>query len=178
MAISKKRKEELVAQYSEWLNNSRAMIFAEYKGMSMKDFDTLRSKVREAGGEFHVVKNTLSHIAFKQAGFDLQENLFSESTAIGFAFSDAPAVAKTINEFAKSTPALTVKGGYLGKTALDSRAVTALADLPPLPVVRAQLLGTLLAPASKLVRMLAEPGRQIAAVIKAYAEPETEPAAA
>jgi large subunit ribosomal protein L10 len=178
LAISKKRKEELVAQYSEWLTNSRAMILAEYKGMSMKDFDTLRAKVREVGGEFHVVKNTLGHIAFQKAGLELKENFFSESTAIGFAFTDAPAVAKTISDFAKSTPMLTVKGGYLGKTALDTQSVTALAELPPLPVVRAQLLGTLLAPASKLVRTLAEPGRQIAAVIRAYAEPEPEPATA
>jgi len=178
LAISKKRKVELVAQYSEWLNNSQAMIIAEYKGMAMKDFDTLRSKVREVGGEFHVVKNTLGQIAFRQAGLELHENFFSDSTAIGFAFKDAAIVAKTINDYAKVTPTLTVKGGYLAKTALDTQAVTNLADLPPLPVVRAQLLGTLLAPASKLVRTLAEPGRQIAAVIKAYAEPQTESATA
>ena len=178
MAISKKRKEELVAQYREWLNNSRAMIITEYKGMSMKDFDTLRSKVREVGGEFHVVKNTLGHIAFQQAGLEPRENFFSESTAIGFAFTDAPAVAKTFSDFAKNSPTLTVKGGFLAKTVLDAQAVTTLAELPPLPVVRAQLLGTLLAPASKLVRTLAEPGRQIAAVIKAYAESQTESASA
>ncbi len=170
MAITKERKEELVAQYGEWLKSSQATILAEYSGLSMKDVDALRAKIREAGGEFHIVKNTLGKLAFEKAGFDLPENFFTGSTAIGFAFKDAPAVAKAMTEFARTSEALKVKGGYLENRPMDAAGVKSLADLPPLPVVRAQLLGTILAPASKLVRTLAEPGRQVAAVIKAYSE--------
>ena len=61
MAISKKRKDALVASYTDWLDRSKALIVTEYTGLSMKQIDDLRSKVREAGGEFHIVKNTLGH---------------------------------------------------------------------------------------------------------------------
>ena len=177
MAISKERKEELVAQYSEWLKQSQATILAEYSGMSMQNIDALRAKIREAGGEFHIVKNTLGKLAFEQAGLSLPENFFTGSTAVSFAFKDVPAVAKAMTEFARTSDALKVKGGYLDNRPMTAEGVKSLADLPPLPVVRAQLLGTILAPASKLVRTLAEPGRQVAAVIKAYSE-ASEPAAA
>lgn len=178
LAITKKRKDELVAQYSEWLQSSQAMIFAEYAGMSMKDLDALRLKVREVGGEFHIVKNTLGKLAFKEAGLPLPEGLFDGSTAVGFAFKDAPAMAKTVVEFAKTAEMFKIKGGFLESNPMNADSVRSLAALPPLPVMRAQLLGVLVAPASKLVRTLAEPARSIAAVIKAHAEPAEESASA
>jgi large subunit ribosomal protein L10 len=67
LAISKQRKDELVTQYVKWVDQSQAMIVTEYLGMSMKQVDELRSKVREAGGEFHIIKNTLGEVALKQA---------------------------------------------------------------------------------------------------------------
>ena len=74
--------------------NSKALILAEYNGLTMKDMDDLRSKAREAGGEFHVVKNTLGKLAFEEAGLPLPEDFLEGSTAIGFAFQDAPADGK------------------------------------------------------------------------------------
>lgn len=176
MAITKERKNELISQYSEWIGRSKALVLAQYMGLTMKDIDALRAKVRENGGEFHIIKNTLAELAFDQAGLPARKEKLEGSTAIVFAFSDAPATAKTVMEFAKGSEFFKVKGGYLEKQALTPEGVKALAELPPLPVVRAQLLGTLLAPAGRLVRTLAEPGRMIAAVIKAHAEPEAAPA--
>ena len=176
MAITKERKNELVAQYSEWVSRSKALVFTQYVGLTMKDIDTLRIKVRDNGGEFHIIKNTLAKLAFEQAGYAVPEGQLEGSTAIVFAYTDAPAIAKAVMEFARTSEFLKVKGGFLEKQHLMPEGVKALAELPPLPVVRAQLLGTLLAPASKLVRTLAEPGRMIAAVIKAHAEPEAAPA--
>ena len=176
MAITKERKNELIAQYSEWVSRSKALVLTQYVGLTMKDIDALRVKVRENGGEFHIIKNTLAKLAFEQAGLTVPEKQFEGSTAIVFAFTDAQATVKTVTEFAKSSEFFKVKGGFLEKQALTPEGVKALADLPPLPVVRAQLLGTLLAPAGKLVRTLAEPGRMIAAVIRAHAEPEAAPA--
>jgi large subunit ribosomal protein L10 len=176
LAITKQRKNELIDQYTEWIKQSKALILTQYVGLTMKDIDNLRAKVRDNGGEFHIIKNTLAKRAFEQAGFPVKDELLEGSSAVVFAFADAPATAKTVTEFAKTTEFLKVKGGFLDKQALTADGIKALADLPPLPVVRAQLLGTLLAPAGKLVRTLAEPGRMIAAVIKAHAE--TEPAAA
>lgn len=178
MAISKKRKEEVVAEYTEWIEKSSAMVVSEYKGLTMKDIDELRRKVREAGGEFHILKNTLSKIAFEGAGLTFPEDLFEGSTAVGFAFQDAPGLVKTMVEHARTTEFLKVKGGFLGQNAISSEEIRSLAELPPLPVVRAQLLGTLLAPAGKLVRTLAEPARMVAAIMMAYSEKEAASEAA
>jgi len=172
LAITKERKNELITHYSEWVKRSKALVLTQYVGLTMKDIDGLRAKVRENGGEFHIIKNTLAKLAFEQAGLQVLQGQFEGSTAIVFAFVDAPATVKTVTDFAKSSEFLKIKGGFLEKQALTPDGVKALAELPPLPVVRGQLLGTLLAPASKLVRTLAEPGRMIAAVIKAHAEPE------
>ncbi len=169
MALSKERKEELIAQYQAWLDESRALVFAEYTGMNMPQLDELRQRVRDAGGEFHVIKNTLTKRVFDQAGLKSGE-LFNGSTAVGIAFTDAPGVAKAIKDFNKDAPALKLKGGMMDGRLLSYDQVMALAELPPLPVVRAQLLGVISAPASKLVRTVAEPGRSLAQVVKAHAD--------
>jgi large subunit ribosomal protein L10 len=175
LALTKEQKREVVAKYGEWLERSDAIILAEYIGMTMKDMDKLRAKVREAGGEFHVVKNTLAKLALKDAEIDFEEDHFLSSTAIGFAFEDPPALAKAITDFAQESDFLKVKVGYLEKQMMSAAEVKALADLPPLPVMRATLLSTILAPASQLVRTLAEPGRQVAAVMKAFSERDAAP---
>jgi large subunit ribosomal protein L10 len=178
LAVTKEQKREMVAKYGEWLERSDAFVLAEYTGMTMKDMDQLRAKIREAGGEFHVVKNTLAKLALKDAEIDFNEEHFLSSTAIGFALEDPPALAKAITDFASESDFLKIKVGYLDKQMMSAVEVKALADLPPLPVMRATLLSTLLAPASKLVQTLAEPGRQVAAVMQAYSERDAAPEAA
>lgn len=178
MAISKEKKQEIVARYESWLAQSKAVVLTEYTGLTMKEFDVLRAQVREAGGEFHVVKNTLMRRVLTDAGLEIDDESFSGSTAIGFAFEDAPALAKAMTEFAKQSDFLKVKAGYLDNRLVSVDSVNSLASLPPLPVMRATLLGTILAPASQLVRTLSEPGRQVAAVLKAFSEKEAAPEAA
>jgi large subunit ribosomal protein L10 len=175
LAISKQQKNEVVTQYGEWLQRSGAFVVTEYTGLNMKDMDALRSKIREAGGEFHVVKNTLVKLALQDADISFDETHFAGSTAIAFAYEDPPGIAKAMTEFAKESQFVKIKVGYLDGQMMTADEVKALADLPPLPVMRATLLGTLLAPASQLVRTLAEPGRQVAAVLKAYADREIAP---
>ncbi len=170
MALTKKRKTELLDKYKDWLSNSRAVFMTEYTGVTMQHLDQLRAKMREIGGEYHIVKNTLGRRAFEEAGFEIHEELFTGSTAVGFAFEDSPGAAKAISDFASDVDFVKLKGGYLGERFITRDEVKALADLPPLPVLRAQLLGVINAPASKLVRTLAEPGRGIAAVIRAFSE--------
>lgn len=177
MAITEKRKKEVVVEYQEWLGSSKAVILTGYTGLSMKELDALRAKVREVGGEFHILKNTLARLAFQEAGFEAPTEFFEGSTAAGFAFQDAPGLAKTMVDFAKTVDVLKVKGGFLANQAMTQAQVTALAELPPLPVMRAQLLGTIMTPASQVARTLAEPARQIAAVFKAYAEKDNVAAA-
>jgi large subunit ribosomal protein L10 len=170
LALTKEKKAELVDQYGEWLENSKALVFAEYTGMNMPQMDKLRSQVREVGAEFHVIKNRLGKRVFSEAGFEFPDELFTGSTAMGVGFEDAPGIAKVIKDFGKDQPALKIKGGLMDGRLLTADEVIALAELPPLPVVRAQLLGVISAPASKLARTLAEPGRSLAQVIKAHAD--------
>ena len=177
MAITKERKTELVQKYAALIQKSEGMILVEYRGMNMKSMGPLRAKIREASGELHVVKNTLARLALKEAGWEAPENLFTQTTAIGFAFTDVPGVAKALTGIAKDSEFVKVKGGLLGKKVLNTKEVEALAELPPLPVVRAQLLGLLSAPASRLTGVVASGVRQVVNVVKAYADQEA-PAAA
>lgn len=178
MAITKERKNEIVEQHRTWLKESKAVVLTEYIGLSAQELEQLRLKVRAAGGELHVIKNTLGKIVFEETDLQLPEDSYEGSTAITYAFENAPDIAKALSEFSKSSEFVKIKAGVLGSEILTAEDVKALADLPPLPVLRAQLLGTLLAPASQLARVLAEPGRQIARVIQAYAEKDSTAAAA
>lgn len=170
MAKSKEQKETILTQYVEWVSKSQAVVLIEYSGLKMNNLDAIRVKVREAGGEFHIVKNTLAKLALEKAGFKVPADYAEKSTAIGFAFSDPAGFAKALTEATKGMEAVKIKGGFMGAVTLKPAEVKALASLPPLPIMRAQLLGILQAPASKLVRTLAEPGRQVAYVVKAFSE--------
>ena len=178
MAISKAQKEALVEQYIDWMDRSNAMILTEYIGLSMKEIDDLRQKAREAGGEFHVIKNTLGTLAFEKSNIPLPEGKLEGSTAIAFAFDDPASLAKSVSEFASGSDFLKIKGGFLETEPLDPQEIKNLADLPPMPVIQAQLLSTLLAPANKLARIINEPGRQLSAVLNAFAEKDSAPAEA
>ncbi len=170
MALTRQRKEQVVAQYQEWFSRSQAVILMEYTGLTMKDLDMLRAKIRESGGEFHVLKNSLVRVALQAEGFAVPEAYLEKSTAATFAFGDAVATTKALMDATKNLTAVKIKGGLLGRQVLDEEQVKALAKLPPLPVIRAQLLGVLQAPAGKLVRTIAEPARGLAAVVRAYSE--------
>ena len=177
MAKTKQQKEGMLAQYVEWLNKSQAVFLVEYTGVTMKELDILRAKARDAGGEFHIVKNTLVKKALEQAGHTVPATYLEKSTAVGFSFADIASFSKALNDSIKGMDAVKVKGGFMGAEVLNPAQVKVLASLPPLPVVRAQLLGVLQAPAGKLVRTLAEPGRRMAFVVKAFSD-KTVPAAA
>ena len=169
MAFTKKQKGDMSAQYVKWMGESQAMFVLDYVGLTMKEVDSLRAKARETGSEVHLVKNTLFTRALQTQGFAVPE-FFEGTSLVGFAFNDAPALAKTFTDFIKGNETRKIKGGFLGKDVITDAQVKSLADLPPLPVMRATLLGVISAPASKLVRTLVEPARSMAAVVKAYSE--------
>jgi len=170
LALTKQEKEQVLSQVREWLEKADASIMVEYTGMRMPDLDNVRAKLRESGGEFHVIKNTFIRKVFTESGYEVPADFTDNSTAVIFAYGDAAATAKALKESTAKMDAVKIKGGYLGKEMLTKQQIIALAELPPLPVMRATLLGVLQAPAGKLVRTVAEPARGLAAVVKAYAE--------
>jgi large subunit ribosomal protein L10 len=169
LAFTKKEKQDIVVEYENWLKGCQAVFVVAYDKMTMKVISELRNDARLTGSELHVVKNTLMDIAVKNAGLE-NKGFFDGSSLVGFAHQDAASLAKALQKASKSGEVFKIKGGYLDGKALDKAQVIALADLPPMPVMRARLLGLFSAPASKLVRTLAEPARSMAAVLKAHSE--------
>jgi large subunit ribosomal protein L10 len=175
LAVSKQRKQELVAAYRDLAQRYPNLFLAGFAGMSVKALDQLRRRIRESGGELHVVQNRLMALALNELGVTLPEAALEGSTIVGFAGEDVPGVAKAIVEVARQSDALSVKVGLLAGSVYDARQVERLADLPPLGVVQAQFLGLLMAPASRVAGAVAGSVRQVITVVKAYAE---SPAAA
>lgn len=179
MAIDKDTKEAIVADYREMLGRSQAVILAEYRVMPMGVLNKLRNELRNAGGGLRAGKNTLARIALSEAGLGVPTDMLKGSTIIGFCYNDVSAVAKIMLDFARdNADKFSVKGGVMGQSILRLDDVKALAELPPLPIVRGMLVGVLQAPAARLVGVLSAPGRQVATVLKAYADKENAPAEA
>ncbi len=175
MAISRDKKEQLVQEYVEQIKRSEAIIVTGYHGLKVSEMQQLRTKIREADGAFYVVKNTLAQHALKEANLPAIDDLLAEPVGIGFCRNNVAGVAKAIIDFSKQNDLLKIKGGILGNKTLDETAVKSLASLPSISVLRAQLLGLINAPASRLVGVLAGGVRQLASVINAYAEKKSEP---
>lgn len=172
MAISKEKKRELVAQYEEALRSSEAVIFTEYRGLTTPELGKLRAAVREADGAYSVVKLTLFGRALENAGVPAPEGVLSGPVAVGFCHRDVPAVAKAIRNFGKEHELLTVTGGVMGNRVLSVAEVEAIADLPPVEVIRARLIGLIGGPARNLASTIAAGVRQVVNVLNAYSESE------
>lgn len=170
MAITKKRKNELVGEYDEWLRRSQAVILVDYRGVLTKDVYRLRTRVRDAKGEFHVTKNTLALKALKDAGLPAPEKLIDGPTAMTFCFENPADVAKIVLTFADENKIMQVKGAVVGNSVVDAAGVKALSELPPKPVVMAQVLGTIQAPAGRVAGVLNSAVAQIARVLQAHVD--------
>ncbi len=176
MPVSKERRGELIAEYTEWFKHSQAVVIASYQGVSTKDLYRLRIKVHEAQGELHVVKNTLAAIALKNASLPVPEEMLTGSVILSLGFADPAAVAKAVTTFAGEVQNFSVKGGLLGQRVVDAAGVKALAELPPRPVLLGGLVATLQGPMSQLVSILNAPMRELAQVLKARSEQAQAPA--
>jgi len=172
LAISRKRKEELVALYGELLEKSDAIFLAEYRGMSVKTMENLRIEVDKVDGVFHVTKNTLLRHILEEANIDLPEDFLTGQLAAGFAMAEGPALAKTLVDFASKQEHMTIKGGFLGTRFLTADDIEALAKLPSLDQLRAQILGLINAPAQNIAGVVAGGVRQVVNVLDAYAKSE------
>lgn len=169
MAISRARKEELVQQYMELIDESQAIFIAEYGGMNVKSLEGLRLKAREANGAVFVTKNTLLAHALREKNRPVPEEMLVGQVAAGFATGEVPTLAKVLTEYAKGEANLKIKGGILDQNILSSAQVAALADLPPLDHLRAQIIGLINAPAQNIAGVIAGGVRQIVNVLDAYA---------
>jgi large subunit ribosomal protein L10 len=170
-------KASIVSDVQEKLQKSPFLLIADYSGMQVKHFEELRTRLEGVGSECHVVKNSFLKRAVKELGLpDLSEAL-SGQTAMVTGESDICAAAKVIKTFVSEFEKPIVRMGVLDNAILTIEQVNVLADLPSREVLQATLLGVLLAPATKLVRVLNEPASCLARVLKAKAETEQSEAA-
>ena len=154
----RKDKEQVVADLVERLRGSETLILADYRGLSVTELDDVRTKLLEHGARFSVVKNTLTKRAATEAGLETLNALLDGPTAIAFVGDgDMVAVAKTLNDTAKRTRTLEIKGGILQGAPLEAEQVVELASLPPTDVLQGQVLGAIVGPLTSIVGLFAAP---------------------
>lgn len=170
MAITKERKQELVASYAEMLSRCPGIIFTNYRGLKASQVETIRNQLREISTPYQVVKNTLFKRALEQAGLPVPEELLTGPVAIGFCYAELPASAKSFMDFAKEFDEFEVKGGLLGDKVIDVEGVKVLADLPSREVLLAQVVGGIQTPISGLVTTLSGVLRSLLYVLQARQE--------
>lgn len=181
MAINKQRKDELVGQYRDLLQNSSAVFLAQYAGMSVKELEALRVKIGDADGRINVTKNTLLRIAMEESELEPPLDLLTGQVITSFALGEAPSLAKVLVDSARTNDKIKIIGGMLGERRLSPSEIEALAKLPSLDELRAQILGLINAPAQGIVSAVSNSVRQVVNVLDAYAkkdEAEAEATAA
>ncbi len=145
------------------------VLVAQNKGLTVADVSDLRRRMRAAGATYKVAKNRLALRALEGTRFQGIQPLLRGPTALAWS-TDPVAVAKTAVEFARGNEKFAILGGALGAQTLNPDGVKALAELPSIEVLRAQILGLLQTPATRLAAVLQAPGAQLARVFSAYAK--------
>jgi large subunit ribosomal protein L10 len=170
--MQKEDKEQIVAELTEKLRTSETMIVADYRGLTMPQIDALRGRLIEHGARFTVVKNTLTRRAAEAAGADALLALLEGPSAIAFieADGDPVAVAKALADSAKETRVLEIRGGVMEGRVISGADVEQLATLPPLDVLRGQVLAAVIAPLTNLLGLVNAPLQNLYGLIDARIE--------
>ena len=134
-------KAAVVSDVRERISGSTATMLTEYRGLTVGQLAQLRAELRKSGAEYRVVKNTLTKIAVRDAGFEVPDDLLTGPTAVAFCGEDPVAAAKALRAFAKTNPALVVKGGILEGRFIDAGEASRLADLASREELLSQLAG-------------------------------------
>ncbi|CUW47609.1 50S ribosomal protein L10 [Novacetimonas hansenii] len=167
--MDRTEKREFVASLAAVFAETSMVVVTRNDGLTVADVTELRRRVRAAGATYKVAKNRLANLALAGTQFEGIAPLLKGPTAISWA--DEPvAVAKVLVEFAKTNDKLVLLGGSLGSQTLSVEGVKALAELPSLDVLRAQLVGLISTPATRIAGVLQAPGGQLARVFGAYAK--------
>jgi large subunit ribosomal protein L10 len=170
--MDKSQKEKIVEELTERLRSTETLIVADYRGLTMQQVDELRSRLLEHGARFQVVKNTLTRRAAEAAGADQLLALLEGPTAIAFLESggDPVAVAQALRTVARETQVLAVRGGVMQGRTMTADEVETLATLPPIDVLRGQVLGAVTAPLMTIVGLFNAPLQNLVGLIDARIE--------
>ena len=162
-------KEQIVSELAAELKAAETLIVADYRGLTNKQLESLRDDLLQHGARFRIVKNTLTRRAAAEAGADALLVMLEGPTAIAFIESggDPAAVAKALAAKAKETNVLAMRGGILEGQTRTAEEIDRLATLPPLDVLRGQLVGAVVAPLTQLVALVNAPLRNLHGLVDA-----------
>ncbi len=171
MQQTRQQKEALVAEVAAKLKDSKALVFANYKGVNVKDLTAIRKELAKSGSSWQVLKKTLLAIALKAVGVDVDARKLEGQVGVAFS-KDEVSAAKTLADFLKANKetTLSIEGGALGTKSLSVEEIKALAKLPSRDELRATLVGTLQAPISGFARVLSGNLRGLVQALKAIEE--------
>ena len=168
--LTRTQKEEQVAELNEKLSRTKSVYVADYRGLDVAAADKLRQEIRKGGAgdyEYRVAKNAVLRRAVADLDVAGVASHFDGPTAIAISFSDPVGLAKILSDFSKDHEVFELKGGVVDGEVIDTVQIAALAKLPSMDVLRGIIIGLLQAPATKLVRLIAEPGAQLARLVEA-----------
>ena len=168
-------KASIVSELSEALKRSPFVLVTDYRGMKVADFSELRNRLAPAGAEVHVVKNSFLKLAMTDSGFPEVADQFAGQTAVVTGEADVAPVAKIFKTFATEFKLAALKVGFVDRAVLSTAELETLAELPTREILQAQLLGLLLSPATRLVRLFNEPAAALARLLSAKAKRRAHP---
>ena len=163
-------KQQIVKELSQKIKDAKAMVFVDYRGLTVEQDTEMRAALRKAGVEYRVVKNTLTRFAAKENGLEELTPYLNGPTSVALSSTDPVAPAKVMAEYAKKYEALELKVGVVEGKIIDVKGINALAELPSREVLIAKVLGGFNAPISGLVNVLNGNIRGLVVALNAIAE--------
>jgi len=171
LALSKAQKERLLAEYSERLERAQVMIWSGYTGLTVPQVSDLRGRLRPAGAEGVVVKNTLMRMALENAGLPVDQDMMSNTCLVTFAYDDIAAAAKAVADFSRENgDQFHIKGAVMDGSLMDASGVRTLTTMPSREQLLAQVVGGIGAPLTGFVGTLAAVIRGLVNVLNAHQE--------
>lgn len=167
---TREQKNNIIKDLADKFRKSKAVVFSDFKGLTVKDMTDLRRELRKEGVSFDVVKKTLINVALKDAGIEMDVKKLEGQIAVAVSGKDEVAAAKIIAKAAKANENLKIAGGLLGVKELSVEEIKSLAKLPSKEELLGKLVGTLNAPVSGFVNVLAGNLRGLVTVLKAVSE--------
>lgn len=149
------QKQEAVKLLVERLNAAQAGVIADYRGLTVEQDTALRSKMREAGVEYTVLKNSIIRFAVDEVGMNGLDEVLHGPSALATSDGDVVAPAKVLVDFAKDNEALEIKAGFVDGKVIDVNEVKMYAAIPSKEVLISKMMGSLQAPVGNLARTLA-----------------------
>ncbi len=167
-------KAEMVGAVHRLLKTAKMAIVTEYRGLTLAQMTKLRREIREASGEYQVIKNTLAERALEGTAFGDLEKLLQGPNGWAFAYEDPVVLSKALIKFADDNDKLQIKGGVFEGQFMDRAGVKALSQMPSKPELQARLLATINAPATQLLRTIQEPGAQMVRLLESLRKTKGE----